>query len=133
MAGAVKSTWYILCALTLLAVPSPARAATGTELLRQCEALVRGAVISGDKVTLPKGRKAAECWFYMSAIQDLTATVEVEGGPSLLGACLPAETTRMEIIWTFVRYARKHRDDLALRATAVLIPALNEKFPCEKP
>ena len=64
---------------------------------------------------------------------DLTATVEVEGGPSVLGACLPPETTRMDIIWAFVRYARAHRNQLAERVTAILIPALVKKFPCEKP
>ena len=121
----------LVCAVALLIISSPASAASGRQLLQQCEALIRGVVVSGEKVTLPKGRKAAECWFYMSAIQDLTATVENEGGPSVLGMCLPAETTQMEIIWTFVRYARSHRNDLHLRATAIIIPALNEAFPCD--
>lgn len=133
MGGVVKSIRHLLCALTLLTIPSTASAATGHELLRQCEALVRGAVIRRDQVTLPRGRSAAECWFYMAAVQDLTATVEVEGGPSVLGACLPPETTRMDIIWAFVRYARTHRNQLAERVTAILIPALVKKFPCEKP
>jgi hypothetical protein len=133
MVGVVKSGRHFFCALTLLMLPSSAFATSGHELLRQCEAVVRGAEIRGDKVTLPRGRDAAECWFYMGAIQDLTATVEVEGGPSLLGACLPAETTRMDIIWTFVRYARAHRQELDQRVTAIIIPALMEKFPCERP
>jgi len=121
----------LVCAVALLMISSPASAASGRQLLQQCEALIRGVVVSGEKVTLPKGRKAAECWFYMGAIQDLTATVENEGGPSVLGMCLPPETTQMEIIWTFVTYARSHRNDLHLRATAIIIPALNEAFPCD--
>jgi Rap1a immunity proteins len=133
MVGAVNSSRRLMSALALLSIiSSPASAASGRQLLQQCEALVRGVVVSGEKVTLPKGRKAAECWFYMGAIQDLTATVESEGGPSILGVCLPAETTRMEIIWTFVRYARSHRSDLHLRATAIIIPAFNKSFPCDK-
>ena len=91
---------------------------------------MRRAVVKGDAVTLPKGQPAAECWFYMGAIQDLTATVETEGGPSLIGSCVPSQTTRLEIVRAFVKYARAHRDDLKLRATATLIPALSDAYAC---
>ena len=50
---------------------SPAQAVTGQELLRQCEALERGAVVSGETVRLPKSQESAACWFYMGAVQDL--------------------------------------------------------------
>jgi hypothetical protein len=109
---------------------APASAVTGQELLQQCEALVRGAVVAGESVTLPKGQSAAACWFYMGAVQDLTATVETEGGPSLIGSCVPSQTTRLDIVRAFVRYARSHRDDLKLRATATLIPALSDAYAC---
>ena len=109
---------------------SPAQAVTGQELLRQCEALKRGAVVSGETVRLPKGQDAAACWFYMGAVQDIAATVEEEGGPSLIGSCVPPETTRMELVRAFTKYARAHRADLDLRATALVIPALSEAFPC---
>jgi hypothetical protein len=109
---------------------SPAPAVTGQELLQQCEALVRGAVVAGESVTLPKGQSAAACWFYMGAVQDLTATVETEGGPSLIGSCVPSQTTRLDIVRAFVKYARAHRDDLRLRATVTLIPALSDAYAC---
>src|SRR5215212_2229796 len=109
---------------------SPAQAVTGQELLRQCEALERGAVVSSETVRLPKGQDAAACWFYMGAVQDLAATVEEEGGPSLIGSCVPPETTRMELVRAFTKYARAHRADLDLRATALIIPALSKAFPC---
>lgn len=111
-------------------VVSPAGAVTGEQLLRQCEALERGAVASGDRVRLPKSQDAAACWFYMGAIQDASATVERDGGPSLLGSCVGQDVTRLELVRTFTRYARAHPEDLGLRATAVLIPALSQKFPC---
>src|SRR5690242_17750128 len=120
----------VLVALTLL---SPAQAITGQELLRQCEALERGALVSGETVRLPKSQDAATCWIYMGAVQDFTATVEEEGGPSLIGSCVPAETTRMELVQAFTKYARAHRADLDLRATALIIPALSSAFPCPMP
>src|SRR5829696_9753796 len=112
--------------LAAVAVSSSAQAVTGQELLRQCEALERGAMVSGETVRLPKGQDAAACWFYMGAVQDFTATVEKEGGPSLIGSCVPPETTRMELVRAFTRYARVHRADLDLRATALIIPALSQ-------
>ena len=113
-----------------LTVTAPAQAVTGQELLQQCEALERGAVVSGETVRLPKGQEAAACWVYMGAVQDFAATVEEEGGPSLIGSCVPAEATRLDLVRAFTRYARAHRADLALRATALVIPALSAAFPC---
>lgn len=122
-------TWAAV-GVTLAFSTAPARAVTGQELLRQCAALERGAAVSGETVRLPKGQDAASCWFYMAAVQDFAATVEEEGGPSLIGSCVPAKTTRYELVQAFTRYARNHPDDLDLRATAVLIPALIRAFPC---
>ena len=113
-------------------VIAPAQAVTGQELLRQCEALERGAVVSSETVRLPKGQDAAACWVYMGAVQDFAATVEDEGGHSVIGSCVPAETTLIEIVRAFTKYARAHRADLDLRATALVIPALSAAFPCRE-
>ena len=128
--GQVKAVALAVGAVAAAASVSPAQAVTGQELLRQCEALERGATVSGEAVRLPKSQDAAVCWFYMGAVQDFTATVEEEGGPSLIGSCVPPETTRMELVRAFTKYARAHREDLDLRATALVIPALSEAFPC---
>lgn len=130
--GRVRALVGAITTLVALAVTSPAQAITGQELLRQCEALERGAVLSGETVRLPKGQDAAACWVYMGAVQDFAATVEDEGGPSVIGSCVPAETTRIELVRAFTKYARTHRADLDLRATALVIPALNAAFPCRE-
>src|SRR5829696_2972601 len=131
--GLMKATALAMGTLAMAANVSSAQAVTGQELLRQCDALERGALVSGDTVRLPKGQDAATCWIYMGAVQDLTATVEEEGSPSLIGSCVPPETTRMELVRAFTRYARAHRADLDLRATALIIPALSQAFPCPMP
>lgn len=125
----VRPMGWVLGA-ALWALLTPAQAVEGKQLLRQCEALERGAVVAGESIRLPKGADAAECWVYMAAIQDIAATVEREGGPSLLGSCTPPDATRLQLIQAFTRYARAHREDLDLRATALLVPALSEAFPC---
>ena len=131
--GQGKAVALAVAAIVTAASVSPAQAVTGQELLRQCDALERGALVSGDTVRLPKGQDAATCWIYMGAVQDVSATVEEEGGPSLIGSCVPPETTRMELVRAFTRYARAHRADLDLRATALIIPALSRAFPCPMP
>ena len=131
--GQVKALIWAIGTVSALAVTSSAQAVTGQELLRQCEALERGAVVSGETVRLPKGQDAAACWFYMGAVQDVAATVEDEGGPSVIGSCVPPETTRIDLVHAFTKYARAHRADLDLRATALVIPALSAAFPCREP
>src|SRR3954463_6111605 len=110
--GQVRVLISAIGTVSALAVTSSAQAVTGQELLRQCEALERGAVVSGETVRLPKSQDAAACWFYMGAVQDFAATVEEEGGPSLIGSCVPAETTRIELVRAFTNYARVHRGGL---------------------
>ena len=129
----MKAVALAVGTVTAAASVSPAQAVTGQELLRQCDALERGALVSGDTVQLPKSQDAATCWVYMGAVQDFAATVEEQGGPSLIGSCVPPETTRMELVRAFTRYARGHRADLDLRATALIIPALSSAFPCPMP
>src|SRR3954449_4247005 len=131
--GQVKALIRAIGTVSALALTSSAQAVTGQELLRQCEALERGAVVSGETVRLPKGQDAAAFWFYMGAVQDFAATVEDEGGPSVIGSCVPPETTRIDLVRAFTKYARAHRADLDLRATALVIPALSNAFPCPMP
>ena len=120
----------IIWAAGAVVAASPVAATTGRQLLRQCEALERGATVSGETVRLPKGQDAASCWLYMTAVQDFAATVEAEGGPSLIGSCVPPEATRLQLVHAFTRYARAHDDDLDVRATALIVPALVRAFPC---
>ncbi len=129
----MKKLVWAVGTIAAAASVSPTQAVTGQELLRQCDALERGATVSGETIRLPKSQDAAACWFYMGAVQDVSATVEEEGGPSLIGSCVPPETTRMELVRAFTKYARAHRADLDLRATALIIPALSKAFPCPRP
>jgi hypothetical protein len=101
--GLVKAGVWAVVTVAAAASVSPAQTVRGRDLLRQCEALERGATVSGETVQLPKSQDAAACWYYMGAARDIAATVQEEGGPSLIGSCVPAETTRMEVMRAFNR------------------------------
>jgi len=126
----VRLALFAFAAAILPLLGTPAHAITTKDLLRQCEALEKGAVVKGDSVQLPAGREPAMCWYYMAAVQDFSATVEEEGGASVLGSCPSSETTRLDLIRAFTKYARAHRNDLDVRASAVLIQALAEAYRC---
>jgi hypothetical protein len=126
----VRLALFAFAAAILPLLGTPAHAVTAKDLLRQCEALEKGAVVKGASVQLPAGREAAECWYYMAAVQDFSATVEEEGGPSVLGSCPSPKTTRLDLIRAFTKYARAHRNDLDVRASAVVIQALAEAYRC---
>ena len=68
----------------------------------------------------------------MGAVQDFAATVVDEGGLSVIGSCVRPEIARIDLVRAFTKYARAHRRDLDLRATVLVIPALNAAFPCRE-
>lgn len=116
--------------LAAVMLGTPARAISGQQLLRQCEALDRGVVQKGGAVAIPGSRDAVECWAYMAAVQDFAGTVEQEGGPSILGSCPSSDTTRLDFVRAFLRYGRGHPADLDLKASVAVILALQSVYPC---
>jgi hypothetical protein len=126
----VRLALVAFAAAVLPLLDSPAHAVSAKELLRQCEALEKGAVVRGQTVQLPAGREAAECWYYMAAVQDFAATIQQEGGPSILGSCASPEVTRLDLIRSFTKYARDHRSELDVRASAIVIQALADSYRC---
>jgi Rap1a immunity proteins len=113
--------------LSLVAV-EPAVAVTPKALLQSCGVVAAGArVRRAAEVEVP--RTGLTCWFYMSAVQNMSVLTDEDGEP-LLGICAPASTTLLDYVRIFVRYARRHRNDGAGNAAALVVEALNSAFPC---
>src|SRR3954465_5988820 len=70
-------------------------------------------------------------WYIRHATEAGGSARMVEGRERAL--IWAAGTTRLELVRAFTRYARAHRADLDLRATALVIPALSNAFPCPLP
>jgi hypothetical protein len=66
----------------------------------------------------------------MNAVLDYSVLAVRDGKP-LLGACVSAETTTIDVIGLFVSYANSHPDKLNLSAAAVAYNAMAEAFPCK--
>ena len=84
---------------------------------------------AGREIYIPRTREALTCWGYMQAMQDLSVLSDEEGH-RIMGACPPEQPTTLQLIQSFVRYARAHRSELPGNAVVVVFRALREAYPC---
>ena len=99
------------------------------ELAGYCQSLERGAKGAGRHIYIPSTREALTCWGYMQAMQDLSVLAD-ENGHGIMGACPPEQTTTLQLIRSFVRYARAHRSELPGNAVVAVFRALRGAYPC---
>jgi Rap1a immunity proteins len=99
------------------------------ELAGYCQSLERGAKGAGRHIYIPSRREALTCWGYMQAMQDLSVLAD-ENGHRIMGACPPEQTTTLQLIRSFIRYASAHRSELPGNAAVVVFRALRGAYPC---
>lgn len=134
--GSFDNDWMrpltLFCSvICLITVSGPlARAQSASKMLSACEILQRGMHVEQTTVYLPPGGDAHQCWGYMNSVLDYSVLANQDGKP-ILGACVSAETTVIDVIRLFVRYANAHRDKLNLSAAAIAYNAMAEAFPCK--
>jgi Rap1a immunity proteins len=103
---------------------------TPSRLLKSCQEVVNSADATSRKTIVIPG-SGLRCWYYMSAVQDMSVLVDQEGGQRLLRICAPPDTTLMDYVRIFVHYARDQRGKQRNPA-ALAVTALNNAFPCPK-
>jgi hypothetical protein len=99
------------------------------ELAGYCQSLERGAKGAGRQIYISRTREALTCWGYMQAMQDLSVLSDEEGH-RIMGACPPEQTSTLQLIQSFVRYARAHSSELPGNAVVAVFRALREAYPC---
>ena len=125
---------YALVLLLLLTAfslsPQNARAIdSARDLVNSCRSLEKGKKGAGQDIQIPYSKDALLCWGYMRAMQDFSVLVD-ENGRRFIGSCPPEETTLLELIRSFMTYARSHPGELKGNAALMVIKALHETFPC---
>ena len=91
--------------------PPHAKASSANELVESCNAVEQSAQSApGDTVDIsPEG---LPCWYYMSAVQNMSALVDSKN-ERLLALCPPAESTTLDFVRVFLRSAeRKNETDV---------------------
>ena len=117
--------------LTLAALPvmnGSAAAETPAQLLQSCQSVLRASGKT-EKTTVEIPVAGLTCWYYMSAVQNMSAVVDQDGQP-LLGICAPAGTTLMQYVRILARYAERHPEKDADNAAPLVLHALLDAFPC---
>jgi hypothetical protein len=108
-----------------------ATADTPKELLQSCEAVIKTAgPAAAHTIAIPAA--GLPCWYYLSAIQNMSALVD-ERGERLLGVCPPADSTVIDYVRVFVQYAHRNRKEVYENAAALALLGLSEAFPCGAP
>ena len=103
-----------------------ASSTTSGELLRSCLEIVnREGPKTGDEVDIPM--TGLSCWYYMSAIQNMSV-LETPRGVRLLGICAPPDTTLMDYVRIFVARAQKAKTQIE-NAAAFAVVVLSQSFP----
>ena len=127
----MKHVLVLLAALLVLAAaPDKARAIdSARELVNSCQELEQGREGAGKDILIPNSREALLCWGYMQAMQDLSVLVD-QRGRRIIGSCPPEQTTSLQLVHSFLAYARSH--ELDGNAAAAVIKALQETFPCRQ-
>jgi Rap1a immunity proteins len=117
----------LLGALTWLVAPPGASSMTPGELLSSCADIVsKVGPKAGDEIDIPQ--TGLSCWYYMSAIQNMSV-LETPRGVRLLGICAPPETTLMDYVRVFVAQGRKRKAQ-GENAAAFAVVMLSDAFPC---
>ena len=100
------------------------------ELAGYCQSL-RSTKGAERHIFIPRTREALTCWGYMQAMQDLSVLAD-ENGQRIMGACPPEQTTTMQLIQSFVRYARAYRSELQGNTVVAVFRALRKAYPCNE-
>ena len=117
----------LLGAVASLVAPHVASSTSPGELLSSCVEIVsRAGSRVGSEVEIPQ--TGLSCWYYMSAIQNMSV-LEAPRGVRLLGICAPPETSLMDYVRIFVAQARKRKAQ-GENAAAFAVLILSESFPC---
>jgi Rap1a immunity proteins len=128
-APVMRLTFALLLGVLVWPVaPRYAAAAPPDELLQSCEAVITGAQdAKGDTIEIPSA--GLHCWYYLSAVQNMSVLVD-QHGQKLLGICAPTKATLFNYVRIFVQYARHHSTEQQSNAAALAITALSKAFPC---
>jgi len=99
------------------------------ELASYCQKLERGTKGATQHIQVPNTKEALLCWGYMQAMQDLSV-LAYEDGTRIMGSCPPEQTTVLQLLRSFVTYARSHPAELEGNTAVAVFKALQHTFPC---
>ena len=134
--SSVAKGYYVLAMIMFAVLFIPvtserAAAVTREELLRSCKA-VTSSINSSRQSSFAIPASGLPCWYYMSAVQNMSVIVD-QNGDHPLGICPPSSSSLVDYVQAFVLHEghRKKTDDDYNPAPDVLM-SLAKTFPCKE-
>jgi Rap1a immunity proteins len=99
--------------------------------VESCHAVEQSAQSApGDTIDIsPEG---LPCWYYMSAVQNMSALVDSKN-ERLLALCPPAESTTLDFVRAFLRSAERKNEADVNNPAVLVLHALTKAYPCHEP
>ena len=118
---------FALAALMIL--PSSAEAETAREMVAKCGQTFAAAAVDGETVSIPQTDSAGWCWGAFEVIQRIVVYAD-ESDIRFFRVCPPPDSTRLQIIGTFLAFAKRHPEEMNREFTDVALASLVEAYPC---
>jgi Ssp1 endopeptidase immunity protein Rap1a len=114
----------------IILAPSAAASESAGEMATACSEVAKLSADKDGQLHFAHSFRNGQCWGAFAAVQELSRLTSVRDGPPLLGICAPEQTTRLELIRSFVQFLQINpgvRDD---PFAVVVVRALRLRFSC---
>lgn len=108
---------------------------TAAQMLSNCRSISNSKVLSNRQLVFPRslGFDDGTCWGAFATLQRLSArSLRQQRTKTMTNACPPPESSLLQIVRVFVRYADLHPEAQHKRWEEVALDALWKAFPCER-
>jgi hypothetical protein len=119
-----------LAIFALLLLCGSGRAETSRQVQTSCKQLAKASDVADAKLTIARNFDNGFCWGAFAALQGLSASRLPDANKSILGFCAPPESTRIDFVRIFMRYAKAHPQETDTPFAHVALEALANAFPC---
>jgi len=107
------------------------RAESTAQMLSACRLVAQAPVKEKeDSFFMPPGEDAAKCWGFFMGLQSAIVLIPSKGAQPYLSVCAPPQSTRLQFVTIFVRYADENPQRLHEDVFLVALDALRAAFPC---
>lgn len=116
-------------AILFLLTASPAVAETALEVQSWCRAVANAEIREDGFIHFFSNQETGFCWGAFAGIQDFVIWTDKDGA-RILGLCVPAKATRLQLIKIFVKYVDDSPNIAHEPFTGVAVRAFAAAFPC---
>jgi hypothetical protein len=118
-----------LALVIVFALGCRCHAETTEEMASSCKA-VSAAQVANSHVSLPQDFNSGVCWGAFGTIQTAVTIVDPITLKPFFGVCVPAGSTRTQLIQIFLVYAQAHPEEYQKDYFVVALTSMSKAFPC---